>query len=168
MSIAVIVGLHGVHGEVKVLPLTDVPERLKNTGQVFLDDTEQTRRVQSARPHQRVWLVKFEGVDDRESARRLKGKYMTIDEADVLPLPDDKFYEYQLLDCQVVNLDGHIIGNVSRVITGPANDLLEILTPSHTTAFVPFVKQFVKRVDLDARKIVISPIPGLLGEESQQ
>lgn len=164
IAIGQIVGAHGVDGEVKVYPLTDVPERFRETPWVFVGESGIRTRVLDARPHQRLWLLKLENVLDRTAAEKLKNAYLRIPASQVLRLPDDRFYEYQLIGCETATSEGLKIGIVKSLITGPANDVLVIGRTDGGEVLVPFVRQFIRYVDIAAKRIVIDTIPGLVDE----
>ncbi|MFT6943213.1 MAG: 16S rRNA processing protein RimM, partial [Nitriliruptoraceae bacterium] len=67
---------HGLLGELSVFVLTDRPEQRYAPGAaVWLDD--EPRTIVSSRPHQKQWLIHFEGVSDRNQAERLRARSIT-------------------------------------------------------------------------------------------
>ena len=76
-----VVGTHGVKGEVKIYPWADGPEFLLDFDQLYLDG--KPFEVSSARVHKSVVLVKFQGVDDIETAQKLRGRTVTIDREEI-------------------------------------------------------------------------------------
>jgi len=162
VSVGQIVGAHGILGEFRVYPLTDFPERFLDTECLYLGNRSRRVEVLSVRQHGNVWLFKIKGVDTREAAEKLRNGYLKIEPDDVVPLPADNYYTYQLIGLTVETDDGQKLGEVSDVITGTGNDLLVVKRPGQRDALIPFVKAFVNRVDINARLIVVSLIPGLL------
>jgi 16S rRNA processing protein RimM len=150
---------HGIAGEVYVVPISDDARRFE-PGAALQREDGTTLVVETARHHTNRFLVKFEGVDSRDEAERVRGP-LFVPAADARALEDDEFWPHDLEGCAVVLADGSPVGQVTSVVTGPAQDLLEIATP-RGERLVPFVKEMVVGVDLDARTVTIDPPAGLL------
>ena len=63
---------HGLRGDVTVLAVSNRPERFAPGSVLHAGDRELV--VATARPHQRGWVVHFEGVDDRDGAEGIRGR----------------------------------------------------------------------------------------------
>jgi 16S rRNA processing protein RimM len=131
--------------------LSNRPERL-DPGSVLSSRTGELRVI-SVRPHQRRWLVFFDGVVDHEGAERLRGAVLS---AEALDEPGT-LWVHELVGASVVTTDGRACGDVVGVQANPASDLLEL----DGGALVPLT--FV--VERSAGRIVIDPPPGLLDDE---
>jgi len=162
VAIGQIVGAFGIWGEVKVLPLTDFPERFLTTKRVYLGSRSTEAVIASARPHEKAWLVSFEGISARDAAEKLRSVYIMIPEKETVPLEQDRYYVFELVGCQVFSQEGERLGEIRDATTGTGNDLLVISRPGGKESLVPFAREFVKLVDLDCRRVVLAPIPGLL------
>ena len=111
---------HGVHGEVTVMLRTDRPERTAPGAVLYADDRELV--VESARPHQGRWLIRFEGVADRDAAEELRGATLTGE-----PLDDPgegKVWVHELVGTEARDVHGNVLGQVTAVEVNPAHDLL--------------------------------------------
>ena len=99
---------------------------------------------------------------DRTAAESLRNTILEAERADdERPEDPDEFYDYQLVGLDVVTTAGEAVGIVSEVLHLPAQDVLSV-TSGDREILVPFVSAVVPQVDLDARRIVIDPPPGLL------
>jgi 16S rRNA processing protein RimM len=149
---------HGIAGEVYVVPISDDARRFQ-PGSTLQREDGTTIVVESARRHTNRFLVKFQGVDTRDDAELLRGP-LFVSAEDVRALEDDEFWPHDLEGCAVV-VGGATVGTVTQVLTGPAQDLLEIST-ERGERLVPFVKEIVTSVDLDERTVSLEPPEGLL------
>ena len=161
---------HGLRGEVTVDVRTDEPERRFATGTRLR--AEPPRGSASAlreltvaghRWHQSTLLLAFEEVPDRNAAEAARGTVLhAAVPVDETPADPDEFYAHQLEGLAAHDLDGTLLGEVTGLVPGGAQDLLTIRTPEGREALVPFVKALVPEVDLAARKVVVADRPGLV------
>jgi len=104
----------------------------------------------------------FDGVSALEQAQALRGHLVMVDPEQLEPLPEGEYYEYELVGCRVEGDDGRLIGTVREIWSTGAADLLVIVAASGEQHLVPAAGDFLQAVDVDARRIVIEVIPGLL------
>jgi 16S rRNA processing protein RimM len=159
---------HGVRGEVSVEVLSDAPDRF-TAGVEFLPGdppgaAPHPLRVETARSHHGRQLVRFAGVADRDGAERLRGVVLTIAAEHARPLGPDEYWPHQLVGLDVVDHAGTVRGTVGAVTQGAAHDLLEVRLVAGGTVLVPAVAALVT-VSLDAGRITVADVPGLLGED---
>jgi 16S rRNA processing protein RimM len=140
---------HGLRGDVFVTPVTNIAERFAPGSTLWVDGRAYV--IASARPNQHRFVVRFEGVDDREGADVLRGR---IVEAEPLAEPPEgEFWVHDLIGSEVRDRGGAVLGNVTSVEANPAHDLLVL----DGGALVPMV--FV--VSYDSGVVVIDPPAGL-------
>ena len=160
---------HGIKGEVFVWPLTDHPRSTFAPGVVlFLGDGEglvlpelPTRRIQSSRPYRRGFLVRFEGVRDRNAAKALADRYVLRAVDDVADLEEGEVFYHDLLGMKVVTVDGARVGEVTEVYELRPADLLEV-KDGERSILVPYVSPTVHSVSVDDQRIVLDAPEGLL------
>jgi 16S rRNA processing protein RimM len=158
----------GVRGELTVEVRTDDPEARFAGGAVLL--TEPAERgpltVERSRDHSGRLVVTFAGVLDRGAAEALRDTLLLVDVRTLPPIEDeDEFHDWQLRGLQAVLLDGTPAGVVEDVLHLPHGDVL-VLRRGGDEALVPFVRAVVPEVDLENRRLVLDPPPGLLEEVS--
>jgi 16S rRNA processing protein RimM len=117
--------------------------------------------VESSRDHRNRFLVKFEGVSDREAADSLRGP-LYVPAAEARALEPGEFWEHDLQGLDVVRAGtGDAVGTVMHVLEGPAQDLLVVDTPAGER-MIPLVAEIVVDVDVAARRVTVDPPEGLL------
>jgi 16S rRNA processing protein RimM len=145
---------------VYVIRISDDPRRFA-PGARLLDEDGRELVVASARDHRNRLLVRFEGVDDRDSAGELRGP-LYVGSSDARELPAGEFWEHELAGLEVVLAgSGERVGTVSYVQAGPAQDLLVLDTPAGER-MIPLVADIVTAVDLPAGRVTVAPPEGLL------
>ncbi|WIK82699.1 ribosome maturation factor RimM [Micrococcus lylae] len=155
---------HGIRGEVTVQLFTDDPETRFAPGSVLTAEgpagTPAELTVTRARWNKQILVLGFEQSPDRNAAEALRGTQLFAAPED--RAEDDEWYEDDLLDL-AVEADGRHIGTVVGLITGPAQDLLEIVVEGRDEpVLVPFVEEIVPEVDEERGAVLLTPPPGLL------
>ena len=142
LAVGNIVGAHGIRGEVKVELLTDFPERFSPGATVYLGPESPTRplRIEAARPHKGMMLVKFAGVPDRNAAELLRDNLLLIPEEQAMPLGEDENYAHDLIGLQVETTEGRVLGKVVEILYTAANDVYVVHRPG-AEVLIPALKE---------------------------
>jgi 16S rRNA processing protein RimM len=143
-----------------MVPISDDPSRWDPGSRLKRSDGSELI-VESSRSHKGSrLLVKFEGVASRADAERLRGPvYVTSEQR--RELEEGQYWQNDLLGCAVVTRDGTEVGEVSGIVPGAAQDLMSVASGERSW-LVPLVTAIVLEVDVDGRRVVIDPPPGLL------
>jgi 16S rRNA processing protein RimM len=156
---------HGVHGELRIELLTDSPEHLSELKTLYVGKTHRPYRVESVRLHQQIALLKLGGCDDRNAADALRDETLHVATADAVPLNVDEVYEHQVVGLTVVTEEGQILGEIVEVFTAPgANDVFIVHGPLGEI-LIPAIEDVVLGLDLEAERLVIHLLPGLLDSQ---
>ena len=151
--IGVIVRPHGVHGAVKVEPLTDSSRRFRNLTDAYLEMYGEIHPVQlvvsSVAPD--AVLLTVNGYETPEQANALRGAYLCVDRAHRVTLPKDTYFVTDLIGCDTFDTDGNAFGKLTEVYETGANDVYEI---EHGKLMVPALKRVLAEVDTDDGRIV--------------
>ena len=153
-------------GTFKVLSKTDfASKRYQKGNEVFLyqPNTKQrmTVTVESFRKSGQFDFVKVQGVNSKEEALEFKGyEIHALKDYDVVS--KDTYYFVDLVGCKVIDEKGHKLGLVSQVEEFPAQLTLRVKRNGKEDFFVPFVKAFIRRVDINKKEIEINIIEGML------
>jgi 16S rRNA processing protein RimM len=169
VEIGKIVAAHGIRGEVRVYPSSDFPQRFVKAGQRWLLRPHQSQpepiRLTSGyyQEGKGLYVVRLEGVGDRNTAEALANCLLLVPVDDRPPLDRGDFLVADLLGMAVYEqANGALVGTVNNVIAA-GNDLLEVIQEGRTQPiFIPFVMAIVPVVNLTDRRIEITPPPGLL------
>ena len=157
---------HGIGGMLKVFPYSDFSERIDKLHEAELvrETTRRSMAVEKASLYGRFWLIKFQGVDTREEARRLSGSLLVIPKDKRMYLPEGRFYYDQLIGLQIYSPDDELLGLIIDIITTGGHDLflVEQAGGEGKKALIPAVKKFIRQVDLGAGRIVADLPEGLL------
>jgi 16S rRNA processing protein RimM len=156
---------YGLRGEVRVRPLTDRPrERFGRLARCVLWEPDHDRRedccIASCRFDGETVLLRVEGVDSPEAARRFQGRLLAVSRDEVLPPAEGQFYPWQLEGAAVETRDGQRVGRFVGIESG-AQDLW-VVDDGTRRRLIPAVASIVVEVSVVDRRIVIDPPEGLL------
>jgi len=161
-----IVNTHGIRGELRMLPYNPLTEAIVAGVEIGLrrGDRRQTVRVRATRPHKNFLLLTLDGVHSMSAAEELLGSEVELP-ADSLPPPDEgEVYHFQLIGLEVVTTAGERVGVVEEMFATAANDVC-VVRHAGREFLIPYIDQIIRQVDLEAGKLIIEPMPGLLDEE---
>lgn len=159
---AEIVGVHGIKGTLKIKCFSENPEGLMDTPLLDQNGREILEIIRMGQ-HGTIYLADAKGLSDRTAAEKLRGTKLYA-QRNALPeiKQENTYYHADLIGLDALHIDGSIMGKVIAVANFGAGDLLDIKPPKGNSFYVPFTNDAVPVVDIDNKKIVIDPPPGLL------
>jgi 16S rRNA processing protein RimM len=157
-----VTGAYGVLGAIRVTPYSQDADALLSIKTWWLDKPAlRSVQVRTTKMHGGDVIATLVDVKDRDAAEALKGAAVSVSRGAFPELPEDEYYWSDLIGLDVVNLQGEALGKVADLMHNGAQSILRI-TPVPDAAvveaperLVPFVDQFVKQVDLPAKKITL-------------
>lgn len=156
ITIGKILAPHGVKGEVRVLPLTDFPERFATMRRAFLE-TGQAVEVEAARFHKRWVLLKLRGFDTMTAVEPLRGLYLQVDRADAAPLPPGHYYIFDIIGMTVYTDTGERLGVVTDILATGSNDVYVVeKAPGAKPLLIPAIKDVVRRIDTAGKTMTVT------------
>jgi len=154
---------HGILGEATIEVRTDEAEDRFALGAVLETESHGNLTVASARVHNGILLLSFEGIEDRNAIETLRNELLYADvDIEAPGVDEDDYHVLQLIGCKAFLVDGDEFGEVSEVLNLPGQDVLVIKSGS-TETLIPFVRQLVPIVDIKARRMTVIP-PLIEGE----
>jgi len=170
LAVARIVKAQGRRGEVVAEVLTDFPGRFERVRRVYLEQhagEPQAIDVERAWPHKGRVVLKFTGVDTISQANGLRGLHVLVPLEERTPLPAHHYYVWELRGCRVVvEQEGRSreVGTVTGVEPTGGVDLLRVAPAGRAgnEVLIPLAQDICKRIDTEAKTIVIDPPDDLL------
>jgi 16S rRNA processing protein RimM len=164
LRVGYIAGSHGLHGALRVR--TDNPDSttLGALERLFVETAAGRRefKVLSVSAlgggHQRVVL---EGIDDADAAQALRGGAVMVTAAELPPLKEGEFYYFQIAGAEVILTDGRRLGTIEDIMPTGGHDVW-VVRDGQREVLVPVIADVVKAMDLEARRVTIEAVPGLL------
>jgi 16S rRNA processing protein RimM len=150
VTLAAVVGAHGVTGEVRLKLFAERLDSLKrhksyNGGALTL---------KSLRAHKGGAIARFAEITDRNAAEALRGQLLTIPRLELPPLAEGEYYHSDLIGLACVSTDGTELGTCIAVENFGAGDILEIEKPDKKRFMVPMnvnaVPEWGERIVVEA------------------
>lgn len=153
---------HGVRGDIRVVPHTDVLERFTWLDEIYIGEKDPLPvPIEYVRFHKNWVLLKLDGYDDRDAVESLRGKLLQVREEQAIPLEDDEYFLFQLMGMSVVSEEGEQLGEVIQVIETGANNVFVADGPQGEI-LIPDTSEVVREIDFDNERITVHLLPGLL------
>lgn len=146
---------HGVHGELKVLPLSDDMERFRSLTHAYLElvHAYEPVGVSKAEIRGKDVYLSLSGVQDREQAEKLRNVYLCVDRAHARPLPEGEYFISDLVGCEVLDTEGTVHGTLLEVLQTGANDVYVVRGAK--TLMIPALKKLLVSVDIQHGRIML-------------
>lgn len=163
LSIGQIINIHGFKGEVKVYPLTDDVSRFKKVKEIFVEENNQLIKyvVEEIKFQSNVLIMKLKGIDTEEAANKLRNCYIKVDRKSAVKLPKDTYFICDLIDLEVYDEEGLLLGKIKDVLQTGSNDVYVVQTEGKDI-LIPALKEVVREIDIRNRKLVVSLPEGLI------
>lgn len=163
ISIAHIMRPQGLKGEVIAVIQTDFPERFTTLNSVFLlfpNGKILESTLENHWLHKDRIVLKFPNINDRNMAETLRDVIVKIPSSELVTLPEEHYYEFDLVGCQVITNTGLELGLVQELMyTGPAPLLVVKGTKEY---LIPLAEEICYEIDIKQKKILVNPPEGLL------
>lgn len=178
-KIGEIVDAHGVRGEVKIYPTTEDVRRYKKLKECELHTKKGETKLLHFRQvkfFKQYAIVKFEEFNNMDEALAVKHAELYVDRAHATPLYEDEYYIADLMGIDVYDGDDSFLGTVKDVLVTGANDVYVVELAENRVVpgddkhkpqkevLIPAIKDCIKKVDIDAGKMEVELLTGLLKE----
>lgn len=160
-----IVNTHGIKGEVRVLSITDSPEKRykKQAVLTWFKEGESPIElvVRGHRQHKNFDLLMFEEYMSINDVEPLVGGVLKVSEEDLSDLEEDEFYLHEIIGLNVVDEEGNVVGKVKEVISTGANDVWIVQRQNKKDLLLPYIDDVILDVDLEQEKVIVHILEGL-------
>lgn len=170
LTVGRIVNTHGIRGEVRIISSTDFPEVRYRVGSELAAFKKRSKEpipviVTSHRKHKNFDLLTFEGYGNVNDVEPFKGGLLKVSTEHLHELEEGAYYHFEIIGCDVYDIEtDERIGEVTEVLTTGANDVWEVRDDEGVNHYIPHIPIVVKSVDIEAKRIDIELMEGLLNK----
>ena len=164
LQVGVLTSTHGVRGEVKVFPMTDDVKRFKKNKDYVLETPKGKIdvKVESVKFFKQFVILKLEGFDNMDDIAPYKNCGLFVTRENAVKCAKDEYFIADLIGMDVFEEGSERIGEITDVIQTGANDVYVVKTPVGKEYLFPAIKDCVRSVDMEQRKVTVYIMPGLL------
>ena len=176
LVVALVRGVHGLKGAVRVEILTDRPEVRYAPGTVLNregSDSPLTIDWSSAVADGPGWRIRFREITDRVSAEGLKGAYLECVAGPEAELGRGEYFWHEVIGVTVTNVDGTVLGTVRDVYRSGGAEVYVVAGGPYPEFDVPGVRAFIRvfaprrgEIVVDAEALDLAP-PKTRGGDSR-
>lgn len=163
-EIGQIVNTNGLKGIVKVKPFTDNIKEFEAFESIYVQKKAELIefKIESVRYSKNMVLLKLKGIDDIDAAETLRNLYIKVRREQLPKLQENSYYIVDLLECEVVTVDGEILGKMDDVFNTGSNDVYVVKNEEGKQILLPAIREVIKNVDIPNRKITVKLMEGLI------
>jgi 16S rRNA processing protein RimM len=164
IAIGRIIGVFGIHGEMKIIPMTYSTDRFTKGMTVWIgsdDTTDHRRKIAKVRTQGTGIVIHCEGIETRNDAERCVGNYLFIDKDHRITLPPRTWFISDIIGMTVTDDKGTPIGSITDVLQLPAHHVY-VLRQGEREILIPAIPSVILSVDIERRLMVIHVLDGLL------
>ena len=167
LALGLILKTRGLKGEVKVKSSTDFASlRYKKKNKVYLynEETQDLKEVHifSYSSMQGFDYVSFEELRDINLVLPYIHYQIVVKKDEQPKLKKDTYYFSELVGCKVIDQNENEIGEIIKIEEYSANQTLRIRLQNGKDLLLPFVKAFIKKVDVENKVVNVSLIEGMM------
>ena len=164
LEIGQIVNTFGIKGMVKVKPFTDDIKRFDKLKKVYIENKNGRKEyeIEELKYHKEMVLIKFKGIETPEDANLLRESYLTVNRDDEEPLEEGTYYIVDMIGFEVETEEGEKLGNLVDIFNTGSNDIYVVKNELGKQILLPAIKDVIKKIDMEKRKMTVHLIPGLM------
>lgn len=166
LEVGVVIGVHGLRGDVKIRPLPTGHLALPGAREVYLKDSSDLlvacKAVRSSKHKQNI-LLRLAGRENLSAAESLVGASVWMAKTDLPELDDEQYYWSDLEGLEVDDQQQGVLGRVVGMFATAAHDILEVDSPAGEI-LIPAIEPFLVQIDREAGQLQVNLPEGLVPE----
>lgn len=163
IQVGKIVNTQGIKGEVRIIPFTDDIYRFNKLEKIYIGEEKLKLEITNVRYKNNLVILKFRGYDNINDVEKFKNKNIYVDEEDKIELKDNQYFIFDIIGCKVLDTSNKEIGTVVDIIEAGSSDIYVIKgSCKYEEYLIPGVKEFIKDVNIEEKRIKIDPIEGMI------
>lgn len=155
---------HGLTGLLRIVSYAQSKETFLKAGSVLLNKGQNEfheKKVVSIRSHGSAYLLRLSGLNSIDEAEVFRGAEILIKKAFLSKKDEDEFFWYELIGLNVYLTTGQYLGVLKEIFPTGSNDVY-VVGNQGREFLIPAIHQIVKEINIPQKRMVISPVAGLL------
>ncbi len=168
-NVGKIVNTQGLKGEVRVISMTDFPEKRYQKGQIlylFLDRKAPIPlTITSHRTHKNFDILTFKDHATINMVEKYRDGILKVAAEDLTPLDEHEYYYHEIIGLTVKEISGNTLGIITEILSPGANDVWVVEGKNKKIMYLPYIESVVKKIDLTAKEVYAEIPEGLIEDE---
>jgi 16S rRNA processing protein RimM len=168
VTIGQIVKPFGVHGDVRVRSLSDVPGRFESLQAVTLE-TLSGRQVRTTVNRVRVerdsYIIGFEAFSAPEEAAAFRGALIKAPRTQEV-LPEGQYLQCDLMGLTVKSENGHTLGTLDEILETASNAVF-VVHGEQGEILLPGTREIVVGIDVANKTMTVRLVDGLIQKDGR-
>ena len=158
------VNTFGIKGQVKVMPFTDDIKKFDKLKEIYIEKKHELKlfQIEKVNYSKNMVILKLKGIETPEEAERLRNSYLKINRKDAKKLPEGTYYIADLIGLDVYTDENKLLGKVDYIYNAGSSDIYVVKDEQGKEILLPAIKEVLKQVDLENKKIIVHIIKGLI------
>ena len=165
LEIGQIVNTFGIKGMVKIKPFTEnTKKRFDNLKKVYIKTKKEKKEyeIEEIKYHKEMVLAKFKGIETIEEAEKFRNSYLLINRENEKPLEKGTYYIVDMIGLEVYTDEGEKLGILDDIFNSGSSDIYVVKNELGKQILLPAIKEVIKNIDMENRKITVHLIKGLM------
>ncbi len=164
LELGQIVNTFGIKGMVKIKPFTDDIEQFEHLQTIYIKNKNSKKEyeIEEIKYHKNMILLKLKGIETPEQAENLRNSYVIIPREKAKKLEEGTYYIVDMIGLEVYTDEGENLGILEDIFNTGSNDIYVVKDNSGKEVLLPAIKDVIKKVDMDNKKIIVHIIKGLI------
>ena len=164
LELGQIVNTFGIKGQVKVKPFTEDITRFEKIKDIYVEKKNEQKlfEIEKVNYNKNMVILKLKGIETVEEAEKYRNSYLKIKRSSVDKLPEGTYYIVDLIGLDVYTDENILLGKVDYIYNTGSSDIYVVKNEQGKEILLPGIKDVLKQVDLENKKIIVHIIDGLL------
>lgn len=163
VNIAKISGTHHLQGALKAASVLE-DTKVLNGAKVIVENSIGTQKIftvsRAERINEKMLIIEFEEITSVNEAKKLLESKIYVRREQLGNISEDEFYLVDLIDMNVVTVEGENIGKITDVFSTSAHDIY-VVNEGENEIMIPAVDEFVQEVNFEKRVVTVKLIEGM-------
>ncbi len=167
VAIGKVVKTKGLRGEIKVVPYNPESSVLARVEDLFLmleNGKMERSSIQTVKGGRGSFFLSLQGCESIEHAKQFVGAIVYVRRSELPTLSEEEFYCFEIIGLEVFGEQGRFYGTIQEIIQTGSNDVY-VVRHEEKEYLVPATEKVIVSIDIQAKKVIIHPIPGLFDDD---
>ena len=158
------ISTQGNKGEIKVIPFTNSANRFKELNSVFIrkGNNRKILKINKLRINKNTIILKLAEIESIEKAKMIVGSFLEVEKINAIKLSKDTYFIFEIIGLEVYTDKDDFLGKVENIISTGSNDVYIVKNKDKRELFIPAIREVVKNIDLQKKRITIKVLDGLI------